>query len=206
MPESKQRRDEVPIRDRILDAAFEAFMERGFSETSTLEIATRARVSKRELYEVVGNKQEMLVACINERAKRLQVPVDLPLPTDRETLAHILTAFGTQLVREVSNPTVIGVFRIAISEALRVPEVAQALNTIGRGTARAALLKIMAAAHSARLVGGTPTTMVDEFAALLLGDLMVSLLLRVVEPPSPRELTRRARAATASFLQLYPQP
>ena len=37
-----------PVRARILEAAFSAFMERGFAETSTLEIATRARASKRE--------------------------------------------------------------------------------------------------------------------------------------------------------------
>src|SRR4029079_18069907 len=59
------------VRGRILTAAFEAFVERGYAATSTLEIATRARVSKRELYAVVGNKQKMLVTAIGERAKRL---------------------------------------------------------------------------------------------------------------------------------------
>src|SRR5215469_11763809 len=32
-----------PVRGRILEAAFSAFMEYGFAETSTLEIATRAK-------------------------------------------------------------------------------------------------------------------------------------------------------------------
>src|SRR6267142_6659089 len=102
--------DETPARRRILDAAFAAFMEGGYAGTSTLEIATRARVSKRELYALVGSKQEMLAACIGERAKRLQVPADLPEPHDRETLSRVLTAFGTQLLREVSDPTVVAVF------------------------------------------------------------------------------------------------
>src|SRR4030081_3695299 len=70
--------DEIPARQRILDAAFAAFMEGGYAETSTLEIATRARVSKRELYALVGSKKKMLVACIRKRPKRLQVPADLP--------------------------------------------------------------------------------------------------------------------------------
>jgi len=42
--------DETGVRARILEAAFAAFMEKGYATTSTLEIATRARVSKRELY------------------------------------------------------------------------------------------------------------------------------------------------------------
>src|SRR6187549_1470089 len=97
----KQRQpgsDETPARQRILEAAFSAFMESGFAAASTLEIATRARVSKRELYALVGSKQEMLVACIRERAKRLQMPADLPKPHDREALARTLETFGTQLL------------------------------------------------------------------------------------------------------------
>jgi AcrR family transcriptional regulator len=35
---------------RILEAAFTLFREHGFSSTSMLDIATRARVSKRDLY------------------------------------------------------------------------------------------------------------------------------------------------------------
>src|SRR5216684_9170618 len=82
--------DEPPARERILDAAFSAFMESGFAAASTLEIATRARVSKRELYALVGSKQEMLAACIGERAQRLRMPAGLPEPKDRETLARAL--------------------------------------------------------------------------------------------------------------------
>src|SRR6202166_2059691 len=100
-PASKQRAegsDETPARQRILDAAFSAFMERGFAATSTLEIATRARVSKRELYALVGSKQEMLAACIGERAQRLRMPAGLPEPHDRESLARSLEMLGTQLL------------------------------------------------------------------------------------------------------------
>ena len=109
---------EIPVRQRLIEAAFSAFMERGFAETSTLEIATRARASKRELYAEFGSKQDMLIACIGERAKRFQMPADLPEPRDRETLARVLTAFGTGLLREVSDPAVITVFRLAITEAV----------------------------------------------------------------------------------------
>jgi AcrR family transcriptional regulator len=201
-----QAADETPPRERILDAAFAAFMENGFAETSTLEIATRARVSKRELYALVGSKQDMLAACIGARAKRLQVPADLPEPQDRKTLARALTAFGAQLLREVTDPTVVAVFRLAIAEAVRAPEVARALYAIGVETSRAALREIMTRAQSAGVLGGQPAEMTEQFAGLLWGNLMMSLLLRAVDRPSPREITRRAEAATAAFLQLHPQP
>src|SRR5258705_2840159 len=184
--------DETPAPRRIRDAAFPAFMESGYAETSTLEIATRARVSKRELYALVGSKQEMLVACIGERAKRLQVPADLPEPRDRESLALALVAFGTQLLREVSDPTVVAVFRLAIAEAMRAPEVARALDSVGAETSRAALREVMTLAQSAGLLSGHPAEMAEHFAGLLWGNLMLSLLLRVAERPNPREIARRA--------------
>ena len=196
--------DEDAVRTRILEAAFAAFMKSGFAAASTLEVATRARVSKRELYALVGNKQEMLIACITERAKRFQVPADLPAPRDREGLGHLLASFGAQLLREVSEPTVIAVFRLAIAEAAQAPEVARTLDAIGREAGRAALRNIMLQAQASGLVDGRPAELAEQFRALLWGDLMVSLLLGVAERPNPRELARRARDAAAAFLQLHP--
>ena len=196
--------DETGARQRILDAAFAAFMKSGYAAASTLEIATRARVSKRELYALVGNKQEMLIACIRERAKRLDVPADLPLLGDRETLAQVLASFGMKLVQEISDPTVIAVFRLAIAEVVQGPEVARALDSIGRETSRAALRKIMAQAVEAGLLTGRPADLGEQFAGLLWRDLMVSLMLGVTERPSPREIAARAHGAAVDFLRLHP--
>jgi len=91
-----------------------------------------ARVSKRELYALIGNKQKMLIAAIGERAQRFQAPADMPMLRDRATLAQALAAFGTQLVREASDPTVVAVFRLAIAEAVQAPEVARTLDGVAR--------------------------------------------------------------------------
>ena len=198
--------DSDDVRERILDAALASFMERGYAATSTLAIATRARVSKRELYTLVGNKQEVLTACIGARAQRMQVPADLPVPDDRESLAHILTAFGTQILREITDPAVVAVFRLAIAEAVHAPEVAQTLDALGRETIRAALRAIMGRAHSGGLVDGRPVDLAEQFGTLLWGNIMVGLLLGVDDRPAPREIAARARAATDVFLQLHPPP
>jgi AcrR family transcriptional regulator len=198
--------DETAVRERILEAAFTAFTQHGFAATSTLEIATRARVSKRELYALVGNKQDMLIACITERAQRLRLPADLPVLRDRATLEQVLVAFGSQLVREITDPTVIGAFRLAIAEAVYAPEVARALDSIGRESARASLRNIISQAQASGLLDGRPTELADQFGRLLVGDLMVSLLLGVAGRPSARDIAARARHAAADFLQLHPSP
>ncbi len=198
--------DETEVRRRILEAAFSAFRESGYAGTSTLEIATRAHVSKRELYALVGTKDDLLAACISARARRLRPPADLPLPHDRKALGQGLTSLGAQLLREISDAAVIGVFRLAIAEAVRAPEVARALDSIGRESSRAALREILGQARSAGLLDGNPTEMAERFSGLLWGNLMVSLLLGVADRPSVHEITRRARDAAAAFLHLYPKP
>ena len=206
MSRAKESSDATAVRERILTAAFEAFRERGYAATSTLEIATRAHVSKRELYALVGNKQEMLIAAIGERAKRFMAPADMPILSDRATLAQVLTAFGTRFVREVSDPHVVAVFRLAIAEAVQAPEVAQTLDSLGRETGRAALRQIMTQARTAGLIDGSPVDLAEEFAGLLWRDLLVSLLLGVAQRPNPRAIAARARDAAEAFLRLHSIP
>src|ERR1041384_6154265 len=67
-------------RDRVLGAAFAVFRKRGFSDAPTLAIATRAQVSKRDLYAMFRSKQAMLTACIKERASRMRHPLELAAP------------------------------------------------------------------------------------------------------------------------------
>jgi AcrR family transcriptional regulator len=192
-----------PIYGRILGAAFNAFAENGYAGTSTLEIATRARVSKRDLYANFGSKQAMLVACITSRAARMRLPPDLPVPRSLEMLASTLTTFGTTVLREVCDPAVMVIFRLAISEAEHSPEVAEALNA-SRLANRSAIVGLLARAQAAGTLGrGDPQRMMEQFFALLWGDLMLGLLLRVVAAPNPAEIDRRARAATEAFLKLY---
>lgn len=192
------------LRDRILGAAFSLFMQRGYAGTSTLEIATRAKVSKRDLYSLFGNKEAMLGACIAERAARMRMPLDLPPPRSAAALTATLIAFGTTLLREMSRPEVLATYRLAILEADRAPDVAHTLDQEGRIGTMTALAELLRATQAAGLVGpGDPGAMAGTFTALLWGNLLVRLLLQVAEPPDAGEAERRARAATEALLRLH---
>jgi AcrR family transcriptional regulator len=198
--------DQRPARERILSAAMQAFVELGYAETSTLEIATRAQVSKRELYALFGNKQTMLAACIAERAQRMQLLPEVPQAPDREAIQALLIKYGATVLHEVCNPAVIGVFRLAIAEAPRAPEVARTLES-ARHSIRTVARNIVAQAQSARLIeAGDPAEMAGQFLALLWGDIMLSVLLRIRGAPNAKEIDRRARSAAADFLDLHPEP
>lgn len=194
-------------RERILCAAMESFIESGYAGASTLRIARRARVSKRELYALFGSKQAMLATCIAERAQRMRVPETLPPPQDRRMLSALLSRFGTVLLREICAPEVIAVFRLAVLEAPRSPEVARTLDANGRRASRTAVRRVLARARAAGLLGGgSLQAMTEQYLALLWGDLFMRVLMGLEDVPSAAALGRRARGASEAFLRLYPQP
>lgn len=198
---------ESGIDARILAAAFAAFTEVGYAAASTLDIARRARVSKRDLYARFGNKQAMLVACIKNRTSRMGLTPTLPAPDTREQLATILTRFASGVVRQVSDPTVVAAFRLAIAEAARAPEIAHTLDLVGRGATRSSLAALFENVQARDLLApADPLELAAQYLGLLWEGLMVGLLLGVDATPTPAEAERRAAQATAAFLQLHPPP
>jgi len=194
----------LSARDRILQAAMGLFVERGFAATTTLEIATRARVSKRELYALVGNKDEMLALCIARRGNRMRLPEGFPEPTDRASLEAALRKYGATLLCEITEPAVLETFRLGIAEAKRSPAIARTLSERGREPARFALEALLTSARAAKLLAdGNMDEMLHDFGALLWGNTMVWILLGLEKAPGPKEIERRAERAARRFLELY---
>jgi AcrR family transcriptional regulator len=196
-------------RERVLHAAFAVLREHGFADASTLEIATRAQVSKRDLYALFDNKQAMLAACITERAGRMRQPLNMAsqVPESREALEATLVQFGKSILYGLSDPDVLAVYRLAIAESARAPDIARTLDKAGREANHLALSAWLAKAQAHRLVGaGDPAAMAAHFLAALGGALLIQLLLRVRDAPTADEIESRARTASESLILLYPPP
>src|SRR3954454_23759371 len=125
--------DALPPRRRaILSAAVGVLMEKGYARASTLEIATRARVSKRELYAEFGSKRGILEALIDSASTEMQVPLVAAEIGDRHGLAAALTAYGIAALATLSNPYVLAMYRLAIAEAPGNTELGEILDASGR--------------------------------------------------------------------------
>jgi AcrR family transcriptional regulator/DNA-binding MarR family transcriptional regulator len=59
-------------RSRLLAAAATTIDELGYGQTSVARITDRARVSRRTFYELFGNREECLVALLDEAAERVE--------------------------------------------------------------------------------------------------------------------------------------
>ncbi|MDP4200875.1 MAG: TetR/AcrR family transcriptional regulator [Bacteroidota bacterium] len=102
------------LRVRIVDAARELFLERGYSQVSTIEIADALGMSKKTLYREFETKEEILRAVVIPKLKESSKRIDaiiadraLPYP---DKLQAILAILGVQqqrvspvLIRDVTN-------------------------------------------------------------------------------------------------------
>ena len=105
------------------------------------------------------------------------------------------------------HPDVLAIHRLAIAESDRAPGIARTLDSSGRQANHVALGAWLARAQAQGLIGaGDPAAMATHFLAVLWGGLLIQLLLRVRDAPTPDEIESRARAATEAVLTLYPPP
>jgi AcrR family transcriptional regulator len=195
---------EQTTRERIVDAAFRAFIEKGYAGTSTLEIATRAKVSKRDLYAHFDSKEALLATGIAERTREMVRPLALPEVGEKAGLEATLLRLGQTFLMGVTDPHVIAVHRLAIAEAHRSPELARTLNENGRDATVKLLAGFLHEARARAQVGPhDPVEMAGVFYSLVQGDLLVRILLGVADRPTARAAAARTRRAVEHFLRLY---
>jgi hypothetical protein len=86
----------------------------------------------------------------------------------------------------------------------RAPVIARALHSSGHEANQKALTALVRKAQAQGLVqAGDPAVLAARYFAVLSGDLMIRLLMRVREAPTEREIKVRARAA-AETLMAFP--
>jgi transcriptional repressor AefR-like protein len=125
------------------------------------------------------------------------------VPQTPDALATLLVEFGVSILKTVCHPEVLTVFRLAIAESDRAPEIARTLNSHGREANQKALTGLVRKAQARGLVrAGAPRALAARYLAVLWGDLMIGLLMRVREAPNEREIEVRARAATETLMAL----
>ena len=114
---------------RILTAALDEFIERGFIGGSMDRIATKAKVSKVTIYNHFENKDllygqmvEYYLLHLHPRTPALEARLDQP-PQE------ILSRFATQLIETTTNPRALGMLRLFRADPLMTGSVANGRET-----------------------------------------------------------------------------
>jgi TetR/AcrR family transcriptional repressor of mexJK operon len=117
LPES----DVTARRLRIVDAAARMFFAEGFAETTLEAIGREAGVTKRTIYELIGDKNAVFrAACAKMQVQGPKFAFHIPVEgrTAREVLAHM----ARQLVDHAFNSELIALERAVMVESTRSPQ------------------------------------------------------------------------------------
>jgi TetR/AcrR family transcriptional repressor of mexJK operon len=130
---SAEQTEELP--DRLMDAAFELFIERGFADATMDDIAKRAGASTKTLYSRFANKMEILQAVVERNVERtvLAHVRNFALAPETSTPRDYLYKLGLQVAIGTGNPGS-GLQRVSLAEAHRFPQLRKNFQgVIGRG-------------------------------------------------------------------------
>ena len=195
--------DRALRRDAILDAATAILHEKGYRDTTMLDVARRVSASKETLYAWFGSKSGLFQAVIRRNANTVRTVLETHLdgnaPVD-EALADVGRALASLLLGD----SAVAINRAAISEARTEPVLARILVETGREATLPFFVRYLERCRERGLMNfDDPWEAAETFLGLLLGDKQVRRLLGVVDAPDTVEIEALARQAAARFLRLY---
>ncbi len=191
-------------RAEIVAAAKEMFFAQGYAGASMDQITARSGVSKATVYAHFGSKDELLLAVIDDiiQGMRGAIATDLPSEGDfREWLLHM----GRLACRQLTSPDAIALQRIAIAEANRFPEIAQAFRQAGVDRALAAVVKPTFETAIARgvLRECDAGVALSHFYEMCVAKRLRDMLMGLSPPPSAREIEAMVTVSVEAFLRGY---
>lgn len=190
-------------RDEILDIAVEVLAERGYRDTSMLEIARRASASKETLYGWFGDKRGLFEAVIRRNAETVQGVLAGDLAGEAATEA-VLRDFGSALLELLLGDSAVAINRAAISEARADPSLAQLLAESGREATLPGFIRFLEQRRDrGELAFRNAEVAAEDFLGLLLGDRQVRRLLGLLAPPRRAQIDARVARAVQTFLRIY---
>jgi AcrR family transcriptional regulator len=188
---------------QLLDVASEVFLELGYDIASTAEIAARAHASKRALYTLFPSKEELFLAVIDYRTRKIADKVT-DLFQDDQPIRPLLMGVAKALLTLLLSPEHVALMRLVYTQALNFPKAAHFLTERGpdRGIANLAE-HIRQQTHRGALAAPDAQKAAQHFAGLLVGDLVHRAMLGLSVPRSQKLLTERAESAVDAFLKIY---
>jgi AcrR family transcriptional regulator len=191
-------------RRQILDGARQVFSEQGYERAAVDQIAARAGVSKATVYNHFHDKKALFVAAVVENCEEFRDGLERHVGEPGGDPENVLRAIGEHLMSVSLSPASVSLYRQAIAEAERIPEIGRLV--FERGTLA---LQELVASHLRRFdAAGTlriedPPSAAIAFIALCQGDLAIRSRLAVLEGPLEGQIRRTVEQAVALFVRAH---
>lgn len=192
-PKWRRRKDARPA--EIVEAALDAFAERGFAATRLEDVAERAGISKGTLYLYFANKEELFKAVIQQALVPNLALAEARIPSATGTTRELLMEVVGGFLGAIAGSKVSAIPKLIIGEAKNFPEVTEfySREVAGRG------MRIVAAILKRGIERGEVRPLDPALAApIVAGPLLLLILWKsVLEPHAPLTID------PAAYLKTY---
>ncbi len=188
--------------ERLLDAATNVFLDKGFSATSVDEIAASAKASKITFYNHFGNKEQLFEAVVIRVNERINAGFAAALEGDISVEKGLLS-LARQMMKVLYSGEAVRLLRVLHSESERFPHLGQIFEEAGPERGLKLLTGfILKKMNDGELREAEPDLAAEHFMHLALGEISRRLLLGL---PTPRkdQIEKRLKSAVDVFQRAY---
>lgn len=194
-------------RQKILTAASEQFLLKGYDETRLDDIVRNARVSKTAIYTIFGGKRELFIAISEDLSEQLvHATIDnsnIALH-DIDELRDVLSRIGENYLKIALQQDKLANFRMCLSMASRAQEVAKQFYYYGHGKISDYLTEFLEAATDADLLQiSNCQQAASQFLSLVRGNTHLRALFDVDYHPSDNSIKEAADQSVELFIKGY---
>jgi AcrR family transcriptional regulator len=148
---------------RILDAARRLFLERGLEGTSVDEIASLARAGKPTIYARFPSKETLFTAVVMRAVHASIERFESDAPTGAN-VEERLESVGVTILKWVLVSETIGMIRLAIAEARRLPHLASQVSRMARERGEEAFARLLGEVAQSDELGKLPAFAPERLA------------------------------------------
>ncbi len=187
-------------RQKLIAAAAELFLSKGYHATTVEDVARCAGMSKKTVYQVFSGKSGLFDALLTDWFAPYTVPIDSDGRPPRDVLIEVLS----RQVNFALTERQVSMTRLLIAETSCSEELVSALERQGLGRGKGALEQWLAAQAA---LGLLKIDDAEEAASMLFftaaGDFLIGLLLRIRARPTVEEVAARVKQTVAMFVKEF---
>ena len=188
--------------ERLLAAATEVFLDKGFSATSMDEIAGAAKASKITFYNHFGNKDELFETVVIRLNERIHKTFAAALE-GQTSVERGLLSFAGEMMAVLYSVEAVKLLRVLHSESERFPHLSEVFEEAGPKQGRALLAGFLRKEmKDGKLRKADADLAAEHFMHLALGELSRRLLLGLASPTKD-QIDKRLKSAVDVFQRAY---
>jgi len=193
--------DETARRERLISAAEHVFVEMGYGAANMDDIARRAGMSKKTIYQVFETKHELFAAVIDSRRDALAAMIEAEGSDDSREPEDVLRQFLRQIARFILAPRQSALYRLAVAESQRAPELANAFYREGSTKVCSSLTEWLASQHERGILHvPDPASAGKMLFYMAIAELQMRLLIGECREPDEAVIDERVDHAVRLFL------